>query len=360
MASHRDDTATTSDDADSDNAGPRRGFIRRHRALSAVVGLFATLLLIAGGFAIWLNSSLGDIERVPVTLEDADRPAPSEDGDAINILLLGTDAGSERNTDGRSILQDAASGDWPSGKYRSDATLLVHIPGDRESAVVMSIPRDSYVEVNDERGESTGRNKINSALSLYGPSGAISTVENLTDLRLDHVAMVDWDGFRSITDSLGGITMTTDEGTSEYDGEQALDYVRERYDVEGGDFGRIQRQQNFLRAVMVQTLSRDTLTNPLRLRSTVSSVAQNLAVDDDWSNGDIRSLAVAMRGVRPGDVTFMTVPTQGTDTVPDAGSIVRLDPDGLTSLFEAVSEGGLVEYLDANPDLTLPPSDEVD
>lgn len=353
MGSHRDDTSTATTDEPS-----RPSFLRRHRALAVLAGLIGAFVLVTAGFAVWLNSSLGDIERVPVTLAETDRPAPAEDQGALNILMLGTDSGSERSDS--SILEDAASGDWPAGKHRSDATLLVHVPGDRESAVVMSIPRDSYVEVYDETGAAAGRNKINAALSLHGPSGAISTVENLTDLRLDHVAMVDWDGFRAITDSLGGITMTTDEGTRGYDGEEALDYVRDRTTVEGGDFGRIQRQQNFLRAVMVQTLSRDTLTNPLRLRSTVSSVAQNLAVDEDWSNGDIRSLAVSMRGIRPADVTFMTVPTLGTDTVPDAGSIVRLDPDGFPALFEAVSDGTLVDYLEANPELTLPPSDEVD
>ncbi len=238
--------------------------------------------------------------------------------------------------------------------------MVVHIPADRESAVLMSIPRDSYVPIFDETGQDTGRNKINSALSLYGPSGAIATVENLTGLRMDHVAMVDWDGFESITDALGGVEMTTDEGTRTYDGAEALAYVRDRYTVAGGDFGRVQRQQNFLRAVMNQALDRGTLSSPNTLRKTLGAVTKNVAVDDEWSNRELATFAYAMRGLRPGDVTFMTVPYTGTDTVPDAGSIVRLDQRAGDQLYAAVADDQLQQFLDQNPELLLPDAASVD
>lgn len=337
----------------------RRGFVRRHPALSSVVGLFLLLLVVVLAFALWLNSSLGNIDRLQVTLDEQDRP-PASQGEDLNILLLGTDVGSERNTDGRGILEDAASGDWPTGKYRSDTTMLVHVPADRDGAVVMSIPRDSYVPIHDDRGDLTGPDKINAALSLHGPSGAVSTVENLTGLRVDHVTMLDWDGFRDITDALGGVTVPTPEGRSTLGGEEALGYVRDRTNVPGGDFGRIQRQQNFLRAIVAQTLSRGTLSNPLKLRSTVDAVSESVAVDEEWSNGEIRSLAFSMRSIRPADITFMTVPVIGTDTDPVAGSIVRLDDAEGRRLYEAVAAGNLSAFLADNPDVLLPPSDEVD
>lgn len=336
----------------------RRSWFRRHKVLTSLLSVLLIFLLGVGGFAWWLNNSLGDIKRIPVTLEEKDRPVPAQPED-INLLFMGTDAGSERNRDGRTILDDAASGNWPAGKYRSDATMVVHIPADKSTITVMAIPRDSYVTMYDETGRQLNKNKINAALSLYGPSGAISTVENLTNLRIDHIAMVDWDGFRAITDALGGVTMTTDTGTRKFGGEAALDYVRERYTVKGGDFGRIQRQQNFMRAVISQLLSSGTVTNPVKLTKTVSAVTQNLAVDEAWTNGDIRSLALSLRSLRSNDIRFMTVPVLGTDMV-DGMSIVRLDDDLLADLFGAVDDGSLDSFLELHDDLMLPPAAQVD
>lgn len=354
---------SSTDDADATDPvdTKRRGFIRRHR------GLFLTLLafilipvLAAGAFALVLNSSLGDVERVPLTIAEDKRPAAS-DTEALNILLLGADSGSDRDPGGNSILEDAASGDWPTGKYRSDANMLVHINADRKSAYVVSIPRDSYVPVFDEQGDEQETTKINAALSLYGPSGAISTVENLADLRIDHLAMVDWDGFKDITEALGGVEITTaQDGTQTLDGDEALAYVRERYNLPNGDFDRAKRQQNFLRSMMSAVLDRGTLTNPLKLRSTVSSIANNMAVDDGWSNGDIRSLALSMRDIRPGNVTFLTIPTDGTSDDPVAGSIVNVDDDLSSQLFEAMRTDTVDSFLMDNPNLLLGSPDQVD
>lgn len=338
----------------------RRGFFRRHGFLTAFLSLVLAVVLAAGGFAFLLNQSLGNIEKVPLTLNEALRPTPDKTKD-LNILLLGADAGSARNPGGNSILEDAASDTWPQGKYRSDATMLVHITADRKSVYVASIPRDSYVPVYDSKGEERETTKINAALSIYGPSGAISTVENLTDLRIDHLAMVDWDGFEDITNAVGGVEITTkSEGTRTLDGKEALAYVRERYTVEGGDFGRVKRQQNFLRSMMLELLDKGTLTNPLTLRKTLGSITSHLAVDEDWSTGSIRSLAFSMRGIRPGNVTFMTIPTDGTATIPVTGSIVKVDKAGAEELFDAMREDDVDGFVAANPDLLLGSPSQVD
>ncbi|MDR7085942.1 LCP family protein required for cell wall assembly [Aeromicrobium panaciterrae] len=343
-----------------DGAEDSRGFFRRHSWLTAFLALITVLALAVGVFAYMLNHSLTNIERVPVTLNESVRPAP-DDSEALNILLLGADAGSERNPGGNSILEDAASGKWPTGKYRSDATMLVHISADRKTTYIASIPRDSYVPVFDDTGRQRENTKINAALSLYGPSGAISTVENLTGLRIDHLAMVDWDGFEDITNALGGVKITTaSEGTRELNGKEALNYVRERYSVPGGDFGRVKRQQNFLRSMMIAILDRGTLTNPLKLRSTLSAITNNIAVDEDWSNSSIRSLAISMRSTRANDVTFMTIPTNGTGTDPVAGSIVNVDYELSDQLFQAMRDDTVGAFVDSNPDLLLGSPTEVD
>lgn len=337
------------------------GFVRRHRGLfGSVLVLVLALVGAAAVFAIMLNNSLGNIERVPVTLEESNRP-PVVQSESLNILLLGADAGSERSPGENSILQDAASGKWPTGKYRSDATMLVHIDADRKSAYIASIPRDSYVPLYDAKGSQKQSSKINAALSLYGPSGAISTVENLTDLRIDHLAMVDWDGFEDITNSLGGVDITTaKEGKRTLNGKEALAYVRVRKTLPGGDFDRVKRQQNFLRSMMLEILDRGTLTNPLKLRSTVSSISKNMAVDEGWSNGSIRSLAFSMRGIRPADVTFMTIPVLGTSTDPVAGSIVNIDPTLSDQLFAAMADDTVGQFVQMYPELLLGAANKVD
>jgi LCP family protein required for cell wall assembly len=343
-----------------DDATDTRGWFRRHSLLTALLSIVTVLALAVGVFAYMLNHSLSNIERVPVTLNESVRPSP-DNNEALNILLLGADAGSARNPGTNSILEDAASGKWPTGKYRSDATMLVHISADRKSTYVASIPRDSYVPVYDDTGRKRQSTKINAALSLYGPSGAISTVENLTGLRIDHLAMVDWDGFEDITNALGGVKITTaSEGTRKLNGKEALDYVRVRKTLPGGDFGRVKRQQNFLRSILIATIDKGTLTNPLKLRSTVNAITKNMAVDEGWSNSGIRGLVFSMRSTRPENITFMTIPTNGTGSDPVAGSIVNVDYELSDQLFAAMRDDSVADFVSSNPDLLLGAPESVD
>lgn len=329
------------------------------------MSLVLLICLVGFGFAFMLNNSLRSVERFGVELDPATRPAAPED-ESLNILLMGTDAGTARNGEGSSIIEDAAKPNWPTGKYRSDTMMIVHIPPDRESVYVISVPRDSYLTLHDGVGESRGKAKINAALSLYGPSGATATVENFSDLRMNHIAMLDWDGFAGITEALGGVQVHVSEPTRDWtagdhvvEGDRALEYVRLRYGLADGDFDRIKRQQNFMRAVMLKTVSRGTLTNPLKLQSTTSAVAANMAVDSEFDAGAMRSLAWSLREVRPADVKFVTLPTNGTDSDPVAGSIVVVDQEKSAELFDSLQDDSIDDYLESNPDLLLPGSQQI-
>lgn len=328
---------------------------RRRRAVKVLVIAIAVLVglaLVAGlALAAWLNSSLSNVTRFDADVPEDVRIAESAD-DGLNIVLLGTDTGESR---GNRAIMDAVSDDpWPAGTYRSDATMLLHIPEDRDAAYFVSMPRDSYVPLYDAAGAPAGDNKINAALSLYGPTGAMLTIEQLSGLRMDHVAIVDWDGFADITDAVGGVAVTiAGEGRVELDGEGALDYVRERYDLPGGDFDRVRRQQNFIRAMTRSVLSRDVVANPRRLKTTLDAVTAHLAVDDDFSNGDIRSLAWSLRGLDSDDLHFITLPHSGTDNVSGAGSIVVVDEPAAEELFASLREGTIEEWLARNPDTQL-------
>jgi len=319
-------------------------------SLGTVVGLLVAAIV---GFALLLNHNLSNIKHVPITIPAASRPTPDQ-GKALNILLLGADAGSAREPGGNSILVDAASGSWPPGKYRSDATMLMHVDANRKHAYVVSIPRDSYLDVYDSTGQKRETTKVNAALSLYGPSGAISTIENFSTLRVNHLAMLDWDGFEAITNALGGVKVTIPgHGEVNLKGKPALTYVRERHSLPGGDFGRVKRQQNFLRSLMTKIVNRGTLTNPIRLNNTLSSITSNLAVEDGWSSSGIRSLAISMRGIRPSNVTFMTLPTKGTASDPIAGSIVVVDKRASADLFDAMRTDDVASFVTANRGLVL-------
>jgi LCP family protein required for cell wall assembly len=242
--------------------------------------LLLVLAIAGGSYAYYLNSLLGEVTRLPeTTLPEETRPEVNETG-AITILLAGAD-----NSPGAdSVAESMAADTWPADEHRSDTIMVVHVPENRKKAYLLSIPRDSYVQIYDETGEPVGKNKINSAFSTYGPAGYQSTIEHLAGIRMDHLAIVDWAGFKDIVDALGGITVYVPEttepdpklgdivferGNNEMDGETALKYVRSRSTFELQDIGRIDRQQNFLRAVVRNSQRDGHAHQPAQLRADV-------------------------------------------------------------------------------------------
>ncbi len=336
-------------------------FARRHKALTALLVLVLVAMFAIGGFAWLLNGKVADIARFDSRLPELGRPAPLPTaGDSLTVLLAGVDA--RPGTDVPAALRAV---EWEPGSARSDTIMVLHIPADRSAAYLVSIPRDSYVPLYDGAGEREGKGKINAALSLYGPDGYRSTVEHLTGVRMDHVAVVDWDGFRAITNALGGVrlnipvnTRNLDPGPQTLDGDQALAYVRERYSLANGDLGRIQRQQNFLRALAQQTIEEGASANVVGLTKVVDALTSNLTVDAGWTNGDIRSLAVSLRGVRPDDVDYLTVPIADRPyrSVRGVGDVVLLDKKENGRLFDAMVEGQMAQYVDTHRAELLPDS----
>ncbi len=340
-----------------DGAGKRklvkeRNYIKRHWILSSVVGVVAVVMIGTGGWALYLNNMLGNADQVPITIDESNRPPPTH-GEELNILLAGAD-----NGPGPSIAEDVAAGTWESGEHRSDTIMILHIPADRSTAYLVSIPRDAYVDIYDDNGDYAYTDKINSAFSLYGPSGYLSTIEHLTGLRMDHLAIIDWQGFKDLSSALGGVEVyipetfydssqkiTWQEGHQKLEGKQALQYVRTRYGLEDGDFGRIARQQNFLRSMMGELLSEGTVTNPLKLTSALRAITDNLTVDEDWSGGGMRDLALQLRDVRTDDVTFLTAPTAGYGTTDEGASVVRLDVKQCEALWKAIADDDIDHYM---------------
>ena len=341
-----------------------KSFVLRHKALTAL-GLVALLLLGAvGGWAWSLNHKLDGIPRFEAGDQAHDSSVERVPGDAVNILLVGVDNG---QTPG-SLAEQVSGGEWQPGSFRSDTMIVLHISADRESAQVVSLPRDSWVDIDDEWGAA----KLNAAFSYGGPALLSKTVEKTTGMHLDHIAVVDLEGFEDITDTLGGVTVhipktvadgyrdqTWTAGDHTLDGEEALRYVRQRAGLPRGDLDRVQRQQNYLRAMLAEIKSRGTLVNPAKVNGLVGDVAGNLAVDDGFGNGDLRSLAWALRGIKQSDISYATAPVLGFDTV-EGQSVVRLDLDRTQRMFRAIAEDDYDSWAKDNPVDRLPSPTDVD
>lgn len=319
-------------------------------------------VLVLAGAGIYLQHKLDDqITRIDNAFTGLkNRPAKAVSGNAakaVNVLLMGTDRRSSAQTTG----SDATAKEWIAGAQRTDTLMILHIDGDRRAASVISIPRDAWVVVPGH-----GTNKINAAFSFAGPSLAVQTVENLTGLRIDHLAVIDWDGFKQLTDALGGVTLdipktvhdhyrniTWTAGRHTLDGAEALDYVGQRAGLPGGDFDRIHRQQYFLRTLLGNTLHQEFRREPKRVYDVLDTVTKNLSVDRGWSIGAMRNLAFSLRNLRSADIQFMTVPVNGTG-MEDRQSVVYLDAGRDDELWSAVREDRVAAWLAANPGSGVP------
>ena len=293
----------------------------RRKITLGVVGLLVVLL---GGLVVWaatLYYGLDDVTRFEVDRpENGSRPEAGPDPDATTVLLAGVDNGSQ---DLREVL---ASGEWSPGVFRSDAIMVLHIPADRGKATLVSIPRDSWVPV-----DGYGDQKINAAFSYGGPSLLAQTVEQVGDVRLDHVMVVDCAGFRGITEVVGNVEL----GGEELDPEEALAYVRERKSLPNGDFDRVERQQEYLLSVMSSLRDQNVLANPVSLTRTVNSLDEFVSVDATLSNRELVDLGWSSRRLSPSQVDTITAPNDGTGMVGDQ-SIVRLDVAETRALFDRI------------------------
>jgi LCP family protein required for cell wall assembly len=320
---------SASDDASSDDqrydepVGPNR---RMRRVLISLGVLGLVLALVAGG-GLWFLTDryAGNIDRVADVFDDLDeesRPAPATPElaaaeDPVTFLLVGSDTRSELEP-----------GETPDG--RSDAIMLARFTADRAHAQLISIPRDSWVDIPGH-----GRNKINASYAFGGPTLLIQTVEQLTQVRIDHYVTIDFDGLIQVTDDLGGVDVVVAETTSNgpytfpagvnhLDGDQARWYLGQRYGLPGGDFDRVKRQQQYLQSMFGKLFSSDTFTDPGRLDAALLAVTSAVTIDDTLGNTDLLSLAYSLRNVRPESIDFFTAPVLGTGMEGPA-SVVYLD-----------------------------------
>lgn len=309
----------------------------------AAVLLLVAVAVVAGG--LWIDSSL---QRIPALTDYPDRPAS---GAGTTWLLVGSD--SRQNLSPEQQAQLATGGDLGDG--RTDTILLVHIPGIASStkATMVSIPRDSYVSI-----PGYGSDKINAAFSVGGAPLLAQTVEEATGIRIDHYAEIGFDGFATMVDAVGGVTMCPVEpisdplagidlpaGCQKLDGRSALGFVRTRA-TPRADLDRMHHQQEFMSALLHRATSPAVLLNPLRWYPMADAATRSVTVNEDDHVWNLARLAWAMHG----DVLTTTVPI-GEYTSGDVGSVVVWDDALAGQLFDALRTDAPVpqEVLDAQP-----------
>lgn len=325
------------------------GWRSRRRSAWRITSISIVLLIAGIASAASLNAWNftrafdNQIVKIPSAFPpEADRP-PVLKGAAAkaeNVLLLGSDSWSGVSNSLANIRQQ-----------RSDTIMVVHIPANRKNAYVMSIPRDSWLEIPRH-----GKEKIDAALSWGGVPLAVETIENLLGARIDHVVLIDFQGFKGLTDALGGVDIDNPigfrssllkghyfaQGKLHLNGTQALAFVREIYAFTDGDFQRERNQQLLLKARMSVFLNEATLVSPERLNHLLTVVAPYVAVDSGVDLGYLTRLGAELRTITVDDITQFTMPTGGVGTSADGQSIVNVD----WAKYEAVQRGFKTDTLD--------------
>ena len=230
--------------------------------------------------------------------------------------------------------------------------MLVHVPADRRSVHVISIMRDLWVNI-----PGYGAAKINTGLQVGGEPMVVQTVGSLLGIGIDHSVMLDFAGFKTLTDGLGGIDVNVTlpfqsthdtqrvftPGVNHLDGQGALEFVRERYAFVDGDYQRVRNQQTFLRAILARLLSGGGLNDVNTVRSLVAFAGPYLTVNRGFDPASVAVLAYAIRGLDPNAGKFFTLPTAGVGFAGGA-SVVFPDYAGINAVGAALREGRIAEY----------------
>jgi LCP family protein required for cell wall assembly len=310
---------------------------RRRRVLLTVSGAMSALVLLFAGSAWGLTSYVNDsIGRVNAGT------AGTPSGGPLNILLTGVDL--------RSGLTPQQQQELHVGhdvSDNSDTMMLIHVSADRSQVTVVSLPRDSWVQIPGR-----GMNKINAAFGLGGPQLMVKTVESSTGLTINDFIQVNFLGFVKVIDALGGVNLCLPysvndsysgldltAGVHHVDGLTALEYARDRHSFALSDLARIQDQQRLMASLLSEAISSGTLADPLKLSRFLQAAVAAVKVDQGLN---VTALADQLRGISSRDVTFMTVPLASTNYLTSTGqSAVLWDATAAGALFTKLKHDNL-------------------
>ncbi|WP_327679272.1 LCP family protein [Kitasatospora sp. NBC_00458] len=321
--------------------GPRN--TRRHPARDArrgarriiawsVAGVLVVLAGAGGAVYYKLNGNIRSFDPDAIATDRPPEPTADAHGNRpVNLLLIGSDSRSGRNSD---------LGGGNEGGARSDTTILLHVHADHRHAVGVSIPRDALVTIprcrlpNGKWTREQPGQMFNSAFSVGNaesgnPACTQNTVEKLTGIRVDHTIEVNFQGFAAMTGAVGGVDVclpndihegninpglgrkgrvVLPKGRQRVSGQQALDYVRLRHGIgDDSDIGRMKRQQAFLASLLAKIKSQGL--SPGTLLPLADAATRSMTVDPGLdSAAKLVDFALSLRDIDLHDVKFLTTP----------------------------------------------------
>jgi LCP family protein required for cell wall assembly len=308
--------------------GGGRRWLRPRRILG-IGGLLVVLILVfTGVMYFYLNSKL---TRANVLVDYNGRPVAAA---GQNWLITGSDS---RQGLTRKQQRQLATGRGIGG-HRSDTIMILHIPGNGLPAVLVSVPRDSYVDI-----PGFGMNKINAAYDFGGPKLLAKTLQNATGLEINHYMGIGFGGLVNVVDAIGGVRMCIPsnlndpasglhlkKGCQNLDGAQALGFVRSRHLFATQDLQREQDQRVFIKALLTKMTSPGNLANPFHSFPAAFGAAGALTVDKGTQLYQLVQVAFALRHPET-----TTVPI-GSEPLLAVGDVVIWDHTQATQLFSAM------------------------
>lgn len=334
-----------------------------------IAALLALVLLAAGVVAVVSLNRAGSEAQPAATQSETPSPTPSETstettpappppppppppipelpGTPMNVLVIGSDM--------RGVARDAAAHTAATGQpmdHRADTLVVVHVPADRRALYMISINRDTWVDIPNFGGA-----KINAGLQYGGIDMQTAAVQSLLGITIDHTLMLDFGGLKVLTDGLGGIDVNVPvpfqsthdtghvfgPGVNHLDGQAALEFARERYAFVDGDFQRVRNQQVLLKATLARLTAGGALNDVTAVRSLVDFASCCLTVDRGFDPVQAAILAYSLRNLDPNAIGTMTLPTAGAGFV--AGqSVLFPDYGGVAAVGAALREGRIAEF----------------
>ncbi|MEU6662523.1 LCP family protein [Streptomyces sp. NPDC046821] len=290
------------------------------------------------------------IQRVDAFGGVENRP---DQGAGTNILLMGTDT--------RATITAREKNKFHAGGVAcncTDSLMLIHVSQRRDHVSVVSLPRDSYAEIPEERNAATGdvrpahAAKINAAYQQGGPALTIRTVESMTNVRIDHFLQIDFRRFIDSVNAVDGVDVCTSRrlsdsatkldlrpGRHRLGGGQALQYVRSRHVDNSADLGRIQRQHRFLVGVLKRLDAGRFLADPVKADKLARTVLGSTKVDQGFTRKDLISFARDMTQLPTNRTEFTTVPIAGFNPdIPGVGSTLKWDKAAAKKTFDTLNQ----------------------
>ena len=261
-----------------------------------------------------------------------------------NVLVVGSDS-----REGLSRKERKGLGTGQFAGTRTDTIMLIQLDPKRNGAAMLSFPRDLLVERCDgTQGRINSAFEIGVSTDVGGPTCLVRTVSELTEIPIHHYAQIDFSGFVDVVDTLGGVKLYLQDPIQDDDahvdlpagcvtmnGKEALGFVRVR--KIDSDFGRIARQQRFLREVVDQVTSAGVALNVPKLFRLVEVGARSLDTDPSLSLSVMRQIAFSFRDITSKSIDTRTVP--GFNREISGAAYVVVDEEPAQALFAAFREG---------------------